>query len=565
MIKISLTEKTQVEEPLLVGGTYSPHRQVLRLFIQFLVRWILTAAICGAFTVVLKQYDKQVYMQDGNTHVYNSVTAGLTICLSLNLDSSLNSFAAALKWVILAGKPFRPKVFDLILAFDSSKLNPIKLLWRGRSWRLRVICVVWLFIAIAAQIGTALIGLTYSVVPLSPDSTDFPTPRGNGTTASFTQIGAYDGYADPTPFPTQPEDSVFNLTVQRSNAFAYGVGAINSGIYIYDGPEDLAFHSAAYNETSMSYTSPIANFPAWGRNSLTSWNVIGRAVENWASCSDSFIPEVDSDEDTTTVTFSGYNGTQTLTISQSPLDYMTYISDTALSCGPRCTQLYVVLNTTEATEMFVCNSTVYLMYDYESGKYIYNGSLSMPDTQARILAGGIGWGDVNVDGTLDDRTLPDRFQASSFPNGSYWAPWYWPDSTFVSDFFVAHFAAAAIGVIDQYGISNNYTNLLLPGVASQLDVKWTYSVLVFALIPSLQALLALLTLFVIYRTKVPIHEDSPLAIATLLKHVVSHISTESLPSGSRIAKNMEHQLIYARSLTDEDKYEIRVTSNEGGY
>ncbi|KAI1764939.1 hypothetical protein GGR53DRAFT_294590 [Hypoxylon sp. FL1150] len=564
MIKIS-SETTQVEEPLLVGGAYTPRRQVLRLFIKFLVRWLLTAAISAAFVVVLKQYDKQVYMQDDNTHVYNSVTAGLTICLSLNLDSSLNSFAAALKWVLLAGKPFQPKVFDLILAFDSSKLNPIKLLWRGRSWRLRMICAVWLFIAIAAQIGTALIGLTYSVVPLSPDSGAFPTPRGNGTTASFTQIGAHDGYADPTPFPTQAEDTAYNLTVQRSNAFAYGVGAINSEIFKYDGPEDLAFHSAAYNATSRTYTSPIANFPAWGRNSLTSWNVIGRAVESWASCTEPFAPAWDSDDETTTLIFTGYNGTQILTVSQSPLDYMTYISDTALSCGPRCTQLYVILSTSEETKMFICNSTVYWMYDYETAEWITEGSLSMPNTQARILAGGIGWGDVNVDGTLNDEPLADRFQASSFPNGSYWAPWYKPSSTFVSDFFIAHFAAAAIGVIDQYGISNNYTNLLLPGVASQLDVKWTYSVLVLTLIPGLQALLALITLFIVYRRQVPIHEDSPLAIATLLKHAVSRVPTQSLPSESRVAKNLENQLIYARSETDNDRYEVRVVLYEGGF
>ncbi|KAI4864838.1 hypothetical protein F4820DRAFT_458572 [Hypoxylon rubiginosum] len=556
-------EHPQVEEH---SPTFSPLRQVYRLFRRFLLRWLLTAIICGAFTVVLKQYDKQVYLQDGNTHIYNAVTAGLTICLSLNLDSSLNAFAAALKWVILARKSFQPKVFDLILAFDNSKINAIKLLWQGGSWKLRLLCVVWLFIALAAQVGTALIGLTYSMVPLSPDSDYFPMPHGEGFTASFTQIGAYAPFHERgAPLPSEPEDSLYNLTVQRSNAFAYGVGAISSGIQFLDGTEGLSFHSEAFNETSRTYTSGISNYPAWAQNSLTWWNVIGRGVDNGANCSDPFTPFLDSDLDSTNITFNGYNGTQTFTISQSPLDYITYISDTSLSCGPRCTQVYVLFSAGGSTDMFVCNSTVGWMYDWVTYDWITQQNLSMPDTQARILAGAIGWGDIDINGTLDADSLPGRFQASSFPNGSYWAPWFVPSKTGLSDYYIARFATAAIVIMDQYGVSNTFSDLVIPGVASQLDVKWTYSVLILVLIPGLQALLGLICIFVVYRKQVPVHEDSPLAIATLLKYVVSENPSDTLPSGSQTAKEMTSDLVYARALgeTSNDLFEIRVASKEG--
>ncbi|XXH05923.1 hypothetical protein Hte_012365 [Hypoxylon texense] len=562
MSKPTPIEHTQAEGPS-EHVRFSLRRQVYRLFLRFLIRWLITAGLCGIFAGVLKVYDKRVYMQDGNTHIYNAATASLTISLSLNLDSSLNAFAAALKWVILARKSYQPKVFDLVLAFDNSKINAIKLLWRGSwrgSWLLRLLCVVWLFIAIAAQVGTALIGLTYSVVPLSPDSDEFPTPRGEGTTALFTQIGAYPAFTDPTaPLPSEPENSLYNLTVQRSNAFAYGIGAIGSIVQSFG--DSLSFHTQAYDESSNEYRNAISNYPGWAQNSLTWWNVIGRGVDNWADCEDPFTPFIDSDSDSTTISFDGYNGTQTFTISQSPLDYITYISDTSLSCGPRCTQVYVLFSSNETTDLFLCNSTVGRMYDWPTGDWINQTDLSMPATQARILAGAVGWGDIDVNGTLDTDSLPDRFQASSFPNGSYWAPWFEPRSTDISDLYVARFAAAAIGVIDQYGISTNFSDLVIPGSASQLDVKWTYSVLILVLIPGIQALLGLLCIFIVYKKRVPIHEDSPLAIATLLNPVVSGV-TEELPSGSRIAKNMENRLKYERTNTNSSGFDIKVVSNE---
>ncbi|OTA54304.1 hypothetical protein K449DRAFT_439475 [Hypoxylon sp. EC38] len=455
-----------------------------------------------------------------------------------------NAFAAAFKWVLLARKPFQPRVFDLILDFDKSKANAVKLLFRrGKlGWWLRLVCLVWLFIALAAQVGTALIGLAYSVVPLSIYSSDFPRFHGRGITSIFTQIGSYSLTVGNVSFPTEPENTPYNLTVQRSNAFAYGIGAINSPIYEATGPDAFSFHTTAYGKELEAYFSAIANYPSWSQH--TPWNAIGRGVMNYARCVgvDASMRDSSSFLDTTAITFEGYNGTQTFTITKAPLDYATYISDTNSSCGARCTQVYVIIAANRTTDLFICNSTVSIMYDWFTKDSILNGSLSMPDPQARILAGAIGWGDIEVDDSL---SAPGRFQASSFPYGSYWAsPYSTPSNGSVGNGFVAHFTAATIEVMGQYGLFEEFPNITIPGVASELDVKWMYSDLILSLIPAFQGLLALSCIYVLYRSQVPIHDDSPLAMGTLLTPVVAHIPAGTLQSGSKMAKDMKFDIVY---------------------
>ncbi|OTB08264.1 hypothetical protein M426DRAFT_317378 [Hypoxylon sp. CI-4A] len=526
---------------------FNPYRQSIQLFLKFLGRWIITAAICAAFAVVLKEYDRKPWILDKSTHVYNALTAGLTICLSLNIDSSLNSFAAVSKWVILASHSFSRPIFELVMAFDGSKVNAIRLLiTRKRSiWWLRLICFSWLFIGLAAQVGTALIGLTYSVVPLSPEESVPPRIHGNGSTSIFTDISSISQYSN--DYPLDQEDS---LPVQRSNAFAYGAGALNSAIENYDGPAAFSFHQTTYDDNSDTYINSLVNYPDWALNSLTQWNIFGRYVNNEASCAYAYADIDSSDEDSTTVTFGGWNGTQTFTIPQAPLDYVTYISDTLLSCGPRCAQVYALISTGDNWELFICNSTVYQIFDWYTAELINQTDLAMPDAQARILAGAIGWGDIDVDATLDNETMPGRFQASSFINESYWTPTLGTSQDDVATYFVAHFTASTIVVIDQYGKHKDFNDLLIPGQASQLDVKWMYSDLILTLIPGIQALLALTVIVIVYRHKVPIHEDAPMAIAELLRHVIPLPEGDGTPN----EKGNANQQQYLRYMLERDGY-----------
>ncbi|XDG05586.1 hypothetical protein ABKA04_005201 [Annulohypoxylon sp. FPYF3050] len=429
--------------------TFDRREQALKLLSKFMVRWLLTAVICAAFVVVLKEYNRKPWMEDGSTHVYNAIVSGLTICLSLNIDASLNAFAAALKWVIVASKQFHPPIFELILGFDSSKFNAIKLmLWRGLgAWWLRLVCLIWLFIVLAAQVGTALIGLTYSVVPLGGDSHDFPQPYGDGRTAIFTQIGYYN--------ETTSVNQEANLTAQRSNAFEYGIGAINSGVVEIHSSEPYSFRTATYDRVTKSFSNAIVNYPNWASRSLTQWNLIDRLVNNSAS-------------------------------------YLT-----------------------------------------------------MPDAQARILAGAIGWGDIKIDSSLDETSAPGRFQASSFSNGSYWAPPY-PINDESVNLYIAYFTASAIAVINEYGIQKNFSDLAIPGTASRLNVTWKYSILILSLIPGIQALLALLSVLVVYHRKVPIHDGSLFAIKTLLSPALSSFATSSPKTGREVTRTIEADLKYIR-------------------
>ncbi|KAI0105724.1 hypothetical protein GGR51DRAFT_548964 [Nemania sp. FL0031] len=526
-------------------------KQARQLLLKFLGRWLITAAVCGAYIGVITAYDRRAYLDDNNTKVYNTITAGLTITLSLNLDASLNAFAAAIKWVILAHSPFSPESFDLILGFDSAKINAIKLLWHG-GWGLRVICVIWLLVALAAQVGTALIGLTYGIGPLSADKGEFPQIIGDGGTSIFTNIG-FRQWVDDTYYQ-DPKNTTYSLPSQRSNAFAYGIGAVGSSVVkLAPGDKFVSyFRSVTFDIESRTYINDVSNYPGWGENSLTQWNVPARLVESHAQCEllKIVINRTTSSHETA-VAFNSYNGAQVFFIPMAPLDYITYISDTNSTCGDRCTQVYVIFSADDDIDLFLCNSTVSLMYDWVTNETT-DGLLSIPNTQAQILAGAIGWGDLDIDSLLDGVPTTGRFRGSSFPNESYWAPSIRPSEQTISDDFISRFTSAAIAVYDEYGPWGEFSNIVIPGQASELDVIWEDAILVLALIPGIQAILALISIWGVYHYQVPVHDSSPLAMAALLRFIIPNASVGSLKSGKKIAKAIAGSIVYTFNKDIDD-------------
>ncbi|GAP85308.1 hypothetical protein SAMD00023353_1002170 [Rosellinia necatrix] len=467
------------------------HQQAGRLFIRFFGRWLITAAASGAFVGVTKSYSTRPYLERNSANVYNAINSGLTIILALNLDASLNAFAATLKEFVLARHDYPEKITALIKEFDASKVNIIKLFWYGQRG-LRVICVVWLFLVLVAQVSLALVGLTSGVNPTSIDKGNFPIIKGNGITAVFTNIGYTNvvDYGD-----TEPENSLYNLTSQRSTAFVYGVGAVNSPFISTKTEDDFSsvFHGVTFNTTSREYINGISNYPAWAGVSRE-WNCLARRAQSKAECELVRVTNKTTVDDKTVITFNSYNRSQILSVPMAPLDYTTYISDTNQTCGARCTRVYVLFSTQDDLDLFLCNSTIGLMYRFYEDVLVED-ILALPDTQARILAGAIGWGDLDIDGFQDGVSITGRFQGSSFPNGSFWAPSRRPNEYTISDYFIARFTALTFSVIDEYGPHIESSDLDIPGRAFQLDVRWRYFNLALILIPSLQAVLALVCIF----------------------------------------------------------------------
>ncbi|KAJ8129644.1 hypothetical protein O1611_g3987 [Lasiodiplodia mahajangana] len=515
-------------------------KQAKRLLLKFLGRWLITAALCGAHAGTIKAYDRRAYLEGNTTNIYNAIAAALTITLSLNLEASLNGFAAAIKWVILAHGPFLPEVSDLLLGFDSSKVNAIKLLWYGR-WGLRSICILWLLLVLGAQVGTALIGLTYGVSPLSGDKGEVPRIIGDGATSIFTNIG----FRQVATYPFVYEDTMYSLTSQRSTAFAYGIGALGSDVINLLPEDDFSsyFRSVTFDIESRNYINAVSNYPLWGIYSLTQWNVCARYVQSYANCELLNITNRTTSSDETAITFEVHNGIHVFIIPMANLDYTIYISDTNHTCGARCTQVYVIFSADNNTDLFRCNNTVGLMYNYGTTETA-DEPLSIPNTQARILAGAIGWGNLDINSFLNGVPAIGRFQGSSFPNESYWAPLTRPDERIMSDYFIARFTSAAIAVYDQYGPWREFSDIVIPGQASQLDVMWNYTILVLVLIPGLQAVLALTTIWAVYHYQVPVRDNSPFAMATLLRPIIPDAAVGSLKNGKEIAKTINGSVIY---------------------
>ena len=148
---------------------FNYRRQRRRLVVNSAFQWAVTASICVALAAVLYWYSNLQTLSQNQKHTFNALVTGLSVSLGLSLASSLRGFALMMRWRLLATKYRSLQAFDLILSCDD-QTKVVRLLWvartQGRWWipnRTQTLCFIWLFINVALQVFTALLGLTYSV------------------------------------------------------------------------------------------------------------------------------------------------------------------------------------------------------------------------------------------------------------------------------------------------------------------------------------------------------------------------------------------------------------------
>lgn len=94
------------------GGTSPPSdtvryfdhgRQRRRLFVNSSFQWFLTAFICASLSGCLYGFSILIYgLSPMRKHVFNALITGLSLCLGLNLASSLRGYAQLMRWRFLA-------------------------------------------------------------------------------------------------------------------------------------------------------------------------------------------------------------------------------------------------------------------------------------------------------------------------------------------------------------------------------------------------------------------------------------------------------------------------------
>ena len=483
--------------------------------LEFLITLILCLAIFG----LLWGYHSRSTLSVTQKRVFNALVTGLSVALGINLSSSLKSYAKMMRWRLLA-TGYRPlSQFELIMGCDQ-QLNVLKLLFTARGGRYpfiptktQLFCLLWIAVNLAATILVACIGLTYSL--------------DQSTTTVLTISGGITSVAVLSPIASTSENSTHSTYyTQLTAANQFGIGGQAFGVepsldhedavglnWIYEDPDPNVYGHYLYwfvDENSES-------------NDLDEADISDRSVDATATCR--AFPVIEGGYGNLSYIIYNDNGRHVRENidSQGQAGAMTYISETKSKCGARCTQVKAFqaiyegddgdddsLDYVDTSQFFLCNNTVGLVQnvpDTDSSSY------EIPDLQAKILAGAIGWTGNPIENDTQEYQL--------YPRGSPQSP----DSSAVVEGIediIAAFSMQAVADMDSEGPRQDVTGDE-PIYADYLHIlhDWKEAGPLLAVIPALHFLTMMAV--IIWANKAIIKDDSCLATAKLLRPIVGQL------------------------------------------
>jgi hypothetical protein len=235
----------------------------------------------------------------------------------------------------------------------------------------------------------------------------------------------------------------------------------------------------------------------------------------------------------TVVTFLGDNNeSETLDFVRVGPGAMTYVGVLNSTCGPRCSEIIALQSADNETiftpKVFKCHNTISLVEGIEP--YVQSNQTAelyqLPDAQARVFAGSIGWTGFNY-------TPGDQYQYVRYATDSWWSP----NSPTNSSTIVGHIMEFAIEGIAAF--DNNGPRMLVAGyypiAAQSVSVAWTWAVTLLSIITGLHFVAFVAVVF--WASETIIRDESCLSIAKLLKDVVGRLGHHGcLLTGEEIAE-----------------------------
>ncbi|OAP60881.1 hypothetical protein AYL99_05883 [Fonsecaea erecta] len=541
----TLPEKYGANEPPSSTVRYFDYRrQRRRLFLNSSFQWLITAILCAAMGGCLYGFST---VADGlsstRKQVFNALMTGLSLCLGLNLASSLSGYALMMRWRFLASGYRTLQDFELVMNCDSQS-TVFRLIWAGRTRGTRlpnktqVLAVVWLAINIAVQIFTALLGLTYSV-DVSSDTVHLAVGE-----VSIADV-SYIGNAQSTFVFDKNQTNGESILAETAAANEWGVTGQDFEVFEISFGQPIGHLQAIYTDGSLWWYRFVDRSPLTVSLSV----VTERTVNTTATCQ-SF-----------PVTYGGYAGFQTDNASIAfdvtwvdadgqentwwipdvATGATTWMSNATSDCGPRCIEIYALQTADNLTDsvpeprFWRCLSHVSHVDNVDL--YINPSQYQIPDLQAQILAGAIGWSGTllaardNSSSALSQADL----QMVQYPASSQWSA---PGNVTEDDMatLVMKFTAGAISALDTDGPRLNVTGYS-PGPAQVLDVQWRYAGAILGAIPVGQGLILLAVILLAH--KAIIKDTSHLGMARLLRPIVDKLGdTGCLLTGDEIAERL---------------------------
>jgi hypothetical protein len=498
---------------------------------KLLVTVLFSALIC----VCLKAWEgfgQPIVLSKIDVRIFNAVMIGLSLCLGLNLLSSLKHYANTFRWSFLARRYVSLEIFDLILHASSlvkiTKLMIVsmpgvrnrrylrKLPWfrdardDGTKW-MWLVCILWLSINIGSQILVALLSLFW---PVENSLTPLMSP---GNVAVADMKAWYNG----------PETD--NATAMEA-AWTFGTEAmVYPEFLMNETQKDLSllpgtplYHGDSFWEYRFFNRDP--------QHQYTNYVLSGRKIQARASCEQLEVRGgVKLSEDEESMYIEGKARGQDwhkYPLSETASGSITWMASVYANCGTRCTNFTVLQSpgdknsTIKEPGLFFCNNTLseiskangktdITTHNEEDESAVYGN-----DDFARIAAGAIGWTGIAWNEW-------DARQTRTYSPGSKWSPKK-PATTEAIEHMLMRFTIGAVAAFDDHGIRYNLGNqYTCPIPGQQLDVDWFWIWVILSSICGVQ--LVALILVVAFANRTIVRDESFFSMAMLLSPVVSKI------------------------------------------
>lgn len=512
---------------------------------KLLITLFFSAAIC----VSLKSWEGfrgAVVLSNKDVRIFNAVLLGLSLCLGLNILSSLKHYAATFRWSFLTRRYVSLEVFDLILHLSSlAKVTKLMFIsapgFRGRKFLRRfklfkdvrddgtkwmwLACFVWLSINIGSQILVALLSLFW---PMSPS--DFPLLKHG----SVNVANLNNWYLETDPQVAAPDADTMANETSLEAAWMFGMEAMvypelpvdqlrndlsslpGTPLYKADGSYVYRFYNRDPAHQYTNYLASSRNVSAITTCTQLETKGNGSVIEEgpeYEEFGSWFIDGKEPGKD-----WDRY------AVPERVAGAITWIGSVQAFCGPRCTNFTVLQygfdDRVKTTSLFLCNSTLANITKANHKDDITaltdddNAAVYGNDDFARIAAGAIGWTGIPWNNWLDR-------QSRSYSQGSKWSP-----ARVVTDKDVEgmlmRFTIGAVAAFDDHGIRYNVSGQrVVPTQGQQLDVDWSYILSILGGICGIQFFA--LCLLVVFANRTIVRDDSYFSMAMLLSPVVERI------------------------------------------
>lgn len=509
-----------------------PNRQRRRLFASGFTQFLITVILCGLLAGCLAAFGKLDFMSVHQVKAFNAIIVLLSLFLGNNLTSSFKEMALILRWRILAANYRSLDEFDLIMHCESLR-KVLKLCWVARTpgqallWlnKTQWLCLVWVGVNVMLQVLVALLGLTYNL-----DTSTMPALKfGELSVANFTYIDDPWTKTDPG-FSSQLGSA--NIYGSQAQYYVYELIDASykdeSGAAIWGRPSSPTIY---YNKdyTTFSYIFEDANPMNPDLTLLTRRNISVSAtcveleILEGGNGSSSIITYMDEDRQRRTVN-----------VARVGPGAMTYVGVLNSTCGPRCSNIMALQSSNGGSipspSFYSCQNNMTQIEGIEP--YVFDNStvatFQIPEPQARMLAGAIGWTGFNF-------TAGDTYQYVRYPTQSWWSPDFPADTTRIA-MNIMEYSIGAVASFDYNGPRSNVTGYY-PIPAQEVDIQWRWSGAILSVIPFVH--LIALVCVIAWGNSAIIRDASCLSTAKLLRPIVEKLGESGcLLSGPEIAEEL---------------------------